>query len=285
MKKELVKIQNHEDKHWVGDGFNVHGIIRPTEDIYALTNPFILMDYASPQNFPKTSAKLGVGAHPHKGFETVTFAIQGEVEHRDSAGGGGVIKEGDVQWMTAGRGIIHDEFHSRDFSSRGGIFEMVQLWVNLPKKDKLTKPKYQNLKNEDFKLIEKDGYKLKLIAGEFESHIGSASTFTDMNIYSIEINELASLNLNFKEKSNTVILVMDGEIEIDNSKISKRHVAMFSKVGEEIEMHASTKSKLLILNAMPIDEPIYAHGPFVMNTKEEIQTAINEFRNGEMGHL
>lgn len=285
MNKKLIKVQSHENKHWVGNGFHVHGIIRPTEDIYPYTNPFILMDYASPKHFPKTQSKLGVGAHPHKGFETVTFALQGEVEHRDSAGGGGVIKEGDVQWMTAGEGIIHDEFHSREFADRGGIFEMIQLWVNLPSKDKLTKPKYQNLKDSDFSIIEKNGYKLKLIAGHFENKEGIASTFSQMNIYQIEMNESSSINLNFKEGTNTIILVMDGAINIEDTNITKRHVALFGKDGSDININANTNSKVLVLNATPIEEPIYTHGPFVMNTKDEIQIAINEFRNGEMGQL
>lgn len=285
MKKKLIKVQNHEEKHWVGNGFHVHGIIRPTEDTYSHTNPFILMDYASPEQFPITKSKLGVGAHPHKGFETVTFALQGEVEHRDSAGGGGVIKEGDVQWMTAGKGILHDEFHSKEFAHKGGIFEMVQLWVNLPKKDKLTNPKYQNLKESDFSIIEKDGYKLKLIAGHFENKEGIASTFSPMNIYQIEMNESSSVDLSFKEGTNTIILVMDGAINIDDTNIKKRHVALFDKDGRDIRINANSNSKILVLNATPIEEPIYTHGPFVMNTKEEIQIAINEFRNGEMGHL
>jgi len=283
--KKIIKILNHESKHWVGDGFHVHGIIRPTPDIYEHTNPFILMDYASPQKFNATPRKLGVGAHPHKGFETVTFAIQGEVEHRDSSGGGGVIKTGGVQWMTAGRGIVHEEFHSRDFAKEGGVFEMVQLWVNLPKKDKLTSPKYQGLNKDKFPVKKLDGSDVKVIAGKFQDLIGAAQTFTQMNIYEIEMDKDKELSFNLDAGTNTAILAIDGEVIIDGKELPMRNIALFSKEGDKIQIQSTKKSRLLLLNAEPIDEPIFAHGPFVMNTREEISQAIEEYNNGDMGHL
>lgn len=283
--KRLERVLNHKDKHWVGDGFHVHGIIRPTPGIYEYTNPFIMMDYASPEEFPKTEAKLGVGVHPHKGFETVTFAIQGEVEHRDSSGGGGVIKAGDVQWMTAGKGVVHEEYHSRDFAKNGGIFEMVQLWVNLPKKDKLTEPKYQDIKNENFQRAKKEGYEVKVIAGEFENMKGIASTFSEINIYEVDVKEESKVEFKLKEDTNTAILIIDGEVTVDDQKVKKQNILLFSQDGEEINLNATGGTRLLVLNGTPIEEPIVAHGPFVMNTKQEIIEAIEEYNSGKMGTL
>lgn len=281
MKKEIIKILNCKEKQWVGNGFHVHPIIRP--NLYDHTNPFILMDYASPKEFPPTKKKLGVGSHPHKGFETVTFALQGEVEHKDSAGGGGVIKPGDVQWMTAGKGIIHNEFHSENFSTQGGTLEMVQLWVNLPSGHKLTSPKYQNLKELDFNTYKEKGINLKVIAGEYKKDIkGLAETFSKMNIYHLKMLKDNSLELDFEEGTNTVILIMSGSIKINQQPINPQSLVLLSKAGQDIKIDSQEDTELLILNAYPINEPIYAHGPFVMNTKEEIITAIQEYNNGEM---
>lgn len=283
--KKLVKILNHENKQWVGDGFHVHPIIRPTPDIYELTNPFILMDYASAEYFTPTADKRGVSVHPHKGFETVTFAIQGEVEHKDSSGGGGIIKAGAVQWMTAGKGIVHEEYHSRDFAKNGGIFEMVQLWVNLPKIHKLTNPRYQGIQKEDFPLVEKNGYTIKVIAGSFKDTIGPAMTFSEINIFESIANKDSQIELDFKEGTNTVILVIDGKVKVEDKEIGKRNIMLFSKQGQNIKLDLSKDSRVLILNALPINEPIYAHGPFVMNTKDEIIEAIEEYNSGKMGTL
>jgi len=275
-----------DQKHWVGDGFNVHGLLRPSEKINRYISPFILMDYASPKEFSKTTQRRGVGEHPHRGFETVTFAYQGEVEHRDSAGGGGVIKPGGVQWMTAGRGIVHDEFHSNQFSKDGGVFEMVQLWVNLPKKDKMTKPKYQAIEDKQVPQVKLgDETQLRIIAGEFAGKQGPASTFTPINIYDITSRNGADISLHFKEGSNTIILIMSGEIELEHKKFKKQNVLIFEQEGEDITFKVSGNFKGLILNGEPIDEPIVAHGPFVMNTQQEIIEAIEDFKNGKMGLL
>ena len=275
-----------DQKHWVGNGFHVYGLLRPTEDLNKYISPFVMLDYASPKEFSKTNERRGVGEHPHRGFETVTFAYQGEVEHRDSSGGGGVIKPGDVQWMTAGRGVVHDEFHSVDFSKEGGIFEMVQLWINLPKKNKMTKPKYQEIKSKDIPRVKLgDETELRVIAGYYQDIRGPSNTFTDINIYDITSKSSKDINLNYKNNTNTVILVMSGELEIEKETFKEKNILIFEKEGETIYFTLSKGFKGLILNSEPIDEPIVAHGPFIMNTKEEIIEAIKDFQNGKMGNL
>ena len=275
-----------DQKHWVGDGFHVYGLLRPTEDLNKYISPFVMMDYASPKEFPKTNERRGVGEHPHRGFETVTFAYQGEVEHRDSSGGGGVIKPGDVQWMTAGRGVVHDEFHSVQFSKEGGVFEMVQLWINLPKKNKMTKPKYQEIKNKDIPRVKLgDKTELRVIAGNYQDIRGPSNTFTDINIYDIKSKNSKDINLNYKNNTNTLILIMSGELKIENKPFKENNILIFERNGEDINFNISKNFKGLILNSEPIDEPIVSHGPFVMNTKQEIIEAIEDFQNGKMGNL
>ena len=275
-----------DQKHWVGDGFHVYGLLRPTEDLNKYISPFVMMDYASPKEFPKTNERRGVGEHPHRGFETVTFAYQGEVEHRDSSGGGGVIKPGDVQWMTAGRGVVHDEFHSVQFSKEGGVFEMVQLWINLPKKNKMTKPKYQEIKNKDIPRVKLgDKTELRVIAGNYQDIRGPSNTFTDINIYDITSKNSKDINLNYKNNTNTLILIMSGELKIENKPFKENNILISERNGEDINFNLSKNFKGLILNSEPIDEPIVSHGPFVMNTKQEIIEAIEDFQNGKMGNL
>ena len=275
-----------DQKHWVGDGFHVYGLLRPTEDLNKYISPFVMMDYASPKEFPKTNERRGVGEHPHRGFETVTFAYQGEVEHRDSSGGGGVIKPGDVQWMTAGRGVVHDEFHSVQFSKEGGVFEMVQLWINLPKKNKMTKPKYQEIKNKDIPRVKLgDKTELRVIAGNYQDIRGPSNTFTDINIYDITSKNSKDINLNYKNNTNTLILIMSGELKIENKPFKENNILIFERNGEDINFNISKNFKGLILNSEPIDEPIVSHGPFVMNTKQEIIEAIADYQNGKMGNL
>jgi redox-sensitive bicupin YhaK (pirin superfamily) len=275
-----------DKKNWVGNGFHVHGLLRPTEELNKFISPFVMLDYASPKEFSNTSERRGVGEHPHRGIETVTFAYQGEVEHRDSSGGGGIIKSGDVQWMTAGRGIVHDEFHSVEFSKKGGVFEMVQLWINLPKKNKMTKPKYQEIRNEDIPIISLgSGTELRVIAGNFEGNKGPSSTFTKINLYDILSKVSKNISIKFSNGTNTVILIMRGELEIENKTFKDKNVLIFEREGDEINFKVSEDFKGLILNGEPIEEPIIAHGPFVMNTKEEIYQAFSDFQNGKMGSL
>ena len=287
--KELKKIKftyTASQKHWVGDGFHVYGLLRPLEEMNKFISPFVMLDYASPKEFSTTNQRRGVGEHPHRGMETVTFAYQGEVEHRDSSGGGGVIKPGDIQWMTAGKGVVHDEFHSVAFSKKGGIFEMVQLWINLPKKNKMAEPKYQEIKNKNIPTIALgSGTKLRVIAGDFNGNKGPSTTFTTINLYDIISKVNNNISINFKNDTNTVILIMEGELKIENKIFKDKSILIFEREGTEINFKVSEKFKGLILNGEPIDEPIVSHGPFVMNTKEEIDEAFSDYQNGKMGSL
>ena len=289
MMRELKKIKytyTANQKHWVGDGFHVYGLLRPSEELNKFISPFIMLDYASPKEFSITDQRRGVGEHPHRGIETVTFAYQGEVEHRDSSGGGGVIKPGDVQWMTAGKGIVHDEFHSEEFSKKGGIFEMVQLWINLPKKHKMTNPKYQEISSEVIPtVLLGDKIKLRVVAGNFQETKGFSSTFTKVNLYDIISNENKSISLKFENGTNTIILILSGELKIQNKNFKDKDILIFERDGTQIDLKISDNFKGLILNGEPINEPIVAHGPFVMNTKEEIYQAFSDYQNGKMGSL
>lgn len=287
MKNKKVKFAyTVENRHWVGDGFYVHGLLRPSKELQSHISPFILIDYVSPMKFPKTERPKGVGEHPHRGFETVTFAYQGEVEHRDSAGGGGVIKPGDVQWMTAGSGLVHDEFHSTEFSKTGGIFEMVQLWVNLPEQDKMTSPKYQGIKSESIPITKiNNDATLRVVAGEYQDAKGPAFTFTPINIFDIKSDTSQSIDISLAKGTNTILLILDGEVEIDKVNHSTKSVLIFEQDGEQLSFKTSQNFKGLLLNGEPINEPMVAHGPFVMNTKEEINQAIIDFQNGKMGTI
>ena len=287
--KEYKKIKytyTADQKHWVGDGFHVYGLLRPSDELNQFISPFVMLDYASPKEFSITDQRRGVGEHPHRGIETVTFAYQGEVEHRDSSGGGGIIKPGDVQWMTAGKGIVHDEFHSEDFSKKGGMFEMVQLWINLPKKHKMTEPKYQEIDRKSIPTISLgDKIKLRVIAGSFEETKGPSSTYTKVNLYDITSKGNKKISLNFEDGTNTVILVMSGELKVENKYFKNKDILIFERQGTQLDLKVSDNFKGLILNGEPINEPIVAHGPFVMNTKEEIYQAFSDFQNGKMGRL
>ena len=287
--KEYKKIKytyTADQKHWVGDGFHVYGLLRPSDELNQFISPFVMLDYASPKEFSITDQRRGVGEHPHRGIETVTFAYQGEVEHRDSSGGGGIIKPGDVQWMTAGKGIVHDEFHSEDFSKKGGVFEMVQLWINLPRKHKMTDPKYQEIRSEVIPtILLGDKIKLRVIAGNFEETKGASSTYTKLNLYDIISKENKSISLNLENDTNTVILIMSGELKVENNNFKDKDILIFERKGSKIDLQVSDNFKGLILNGEPINEPIVAHGPFVMNTKEEIYQAFSDYQNGKMGRL
>lgn len=216
----------------------------------------------------------------------MTLAYQGEVEHRDSSGGGGKIKAGDVQWMTAGKGIVHEEFHSQDFAKSGGTFEMIQLWVNLPKKDKLTKPKYQSIEGQMIPQVDVGRQsKLRVIAGEFLGHKGPASTFTPIEMYDLDSEKADDFTVHLKEHHNTIILVMRGKLELEGETYSERDILIFDRAGTDIDLSVSDQFKGVILSGEPIDEPMVAHGPFVMNTEEEIITAIKDYQAGRMGNL
>ena len=284
--KKIKITYTADQKHWVGDGFHVYGLLRPSEELNKFITPFVMLDYASPKEFFPTNQRRGVGEHPHRGIETVTFAYQGEVEHRDSSGGGGIIKPGDVQWMTAGKGVVHDEFHSKDFSNNGGVFEMVQLWINLPKKFKMTNPKYQEISSRDIPTISLGNKtKLRVIAGKFDGTKGPSSTFTAVNLYDIISQESKKISLKFNNDTNTIILIMRGQLEIENKFFKNEDILIFEREGRTIDFKISHNFKGLILNGEPINERIVASGPFVMNTKEEIYQAFSDYQNGKMGSL
>ena len=285
--KKIIKIVLPREKHWVGDGFYVSSIFSMHSEENKHISPFLLLDHAAPTYFPPTDKKLGVGEHPHRGFETVTMAIKGEVEHRDSSGGGGKISTGGVQWMTAGSGVVHDEFHSRDFAEKGGEFEMVQLWVNLPAKNKMTKPRYQSLDKKDFPIVRlQDGTtKVKIIAGNFGGSSSPTETFTKINIYEVEGHQNSEVKLNFDDGTNTLILQLAGRSFIGDQHLDKGFLGIFSRRGVSINLKTTEDSKLLILNGEPIEEPLEAYGPFVMNTREELKVAFRDFQEGKMGSL
>ena len=285
--KKIIKIVLPREKHWVGDGFYVSSIFSMHSEDNKHITPFLLLDHAAPKYFPPTVKKLGVGEHPHRGFETVTMAIKGEVEHRDSSGGGGKICTGGVQWMTAGSGVVHDEFHSRDFAEKGGEFEMVQLWVNLPAKHKMTKPRYQSLDKKDFPIVrlENGTTKVKIIAGNFGGSSSPTETFTKINIYEVEGHQNSEVKLNFDDGTNTLILQLVGSSIIGDQHLDKGYLGIFSRSGVSINLKTTEDSKILILNGEPIEEPLEAYGPFVMNTTEELKVAFRDFQEGKMGSL
>ncbi len=285
--KQLLKVIAPKEKHWVGDGFYVSSIFSMHSEDYKNISPFLLLDHASPKYFPPTEQKLGIGEHPHRGFETVTFAIRGEVEHRDSGGGGGTITTGGIQWMTAGSGVIHDEFHSTKFSKEGGEFEMIQLWVNLPSDFKMTSPRYQSFDEADFPIIYQDNDKLKIkvIAGSFESIVSLVKTFTLINIYEVNSSGNSKLEIPFSEGSNTLFFQLSGKSWIGNQQIQRGNLGIFNRTGSSIQLKMEEDSKVLILNGEPIDEPIVAYGPFVMNSQKEVMEAFRDFQEGKMGNL
>jgi len=283
MSKKVLIVLKEENRHWVGDGFYVHGLLRPNDELHAIISPFILLDYASPMKFKPSNIPKGVGKHPHRGFETVTFAYQGALEHKDSSGAIGTIKTGDIQWMTAGRGVVHEEFHSRNFSKTGGVFEMVQLWVNLPKKYKMVKPSYQAIVKKDIpKVLIQNNATLRVVAGKYNNIKGPASTYTEINIYDISSKDKENINLNFNRETNTIVLIMRGNLRIDNKSYEEKNIIILEREEKTLSFQTSKNFKALILNGKPIDEPIVAHGPFVMNSKQEILTAIDDYQNGLM---
>lgn len=285
--KKVLMIQSNNSSHWVGDGFPVRSIFS-YEKLGKELSPFLLMDYAGPTIFPPTDKKKGVGEHPHRGFETVTIVYAGEVEHKDSSGGGGKISTGDVQWMTAASGIVHEEFHSKEFSKTGGPFEIIQLWVNLPKKYKMQKPRYQGIKSKTIPVIDLPDASgtLRIIAGEYNQIKGPALTFTPINLWDIKLNENKKITLIVPEGQTCSIFVMSGIIETSDLKILKEaEIAIFETTGNSLTIKAEKDTKILFLGGETINESIVGYGPFVMNTRNEIQEAILDYQMGKMGNL
>ncbi len=283
--KVLEKIKC-ENRHWVGNGFFVYGLLRPNNKLIKLTSPFLLVDYASPMIFPKSNKiERGVGEHPHQGFETVTLAYQGEIQHRDSSGGGGIIKSGDVQWMTAGKGIIHEEFHSKNFLKKGGFFEMVQIWINLPKSLKMVMPKYQAISKSKIPSISSEYLTTRVISGEFNNIKGPAETYTEINIFDFNAKGKGELVIKSKINNNSILLIMRGKVRINNKDYDKNTLLLFENKGCNIYLHHDENFKGLFLNGYPIKEQIYSYGPFVMNNKKEIEKSISDFKSGKMGRI
>jgi quercetin 2,3-dioxygenase len=277
------------EPHFVGDGFRVHNFIPSGYRLdMKRMDPFIMMDYNSKFYFPPTDTPRGVSVHPHRGFETVTIAYKGKVAHHDSSGGGGVIGEGDVQWMTAASGVLHKEYHEENFSKEGGDFQMVQLWVNLPAKDKMSKPKYQGITNNQIAKVAlpDNGGLVEIIAGEYEGQKGSASTFSPVNLLNAKLNAGGKASFDFPNHFNTGLLVIEGEVTVNGSeKVPTNHFVLFENETGEFHVTANEDALVLVLSGEPLNEPIAAHGPFVMNTHQEIIQAIDDYNMGKFGYL
>ena len=284
--KKLAFIKRNSGSHWVGDGFPVRGIFS-YNDIAEEMSPFLLMDYAGPADFPPATRKLGVGQHPHRGFETVTIVYAGGVSHRDSSGGGGTIGPGDVQWMTAASGVIHEEYHSPEFARKGGAFEMIQLWVNLPAKDKMSAPAYQGItagQIPEVALPDQAGT-VRIIAGKYGDASGPAHTFTPMNVWDIRLKAGHRVALDLPAGYTTALFVLHGAIRIDGQTARAAELAVMERAGSRLEFDVAEDTTLLLLNGEPLNEPIAGHGPFVMNTREEIAQAINDYNSGHFGQI
>jgi redox-sensitive bicupin YhaK (pirin superfamily) len=285
--KKLIQKQTNAEAHWVGDGFPVRTIFH-YNNLAKILSPFLLMDYAGPAEFPPTDKKLGVGEHPHRGFETVTVVYSGQVEHRDSAGGGGIIGAGDVQWMTAASGLVHEEFHGRDFARSGGLFEMVQLWVNLPRKDKMTKPRYQSIRSETIPTVAltQGAGVIRVIAGEYQNKIGPAKTFSPINLWDIKLKAGGNVTLDLPPNQTTSVFVLSGKIfTAESEMIGPAELGLFETEGNLLPLRAEEDSVLLFLGGEPLNEPIVGYGPFVMNSPAEIKQAFTDYQLGKMGSL
>ena len=288
-KKNVEFVMAPVAPHFVGDGFRVHHFIPGNFRLdMERMNPFIMLDYNSKFYFPPADKPRGVGVHPHKGFETVTIAYKGRVAHKDSSGGGGVIGEGDVQWMTAASGVLHKEFHEEEWSRKGGDFQMVQLWVNLPAKDKLSKPKYQAISQQKINRyeLENDGGEIEVIAGQYKNVKGPASTFTPVHLMNAKLKSGTKVDFHFPTDYNTGMVVIEGSVLINGTEDAPTdHFVLFQNDGESFTVEANEDAVVLILSGAPIKEPIAAHGPFVMNTQAELVEAFNEFNRGKFGQL
>ncbi|MEZ1318079.1 pirin family protein [Pseudomonas fluorescens] len=285
--KNLIGVYTSPQSHWVGDGFPVRTLFS-YDNLAEHISPFLLLDHAGPAQFSPTTERRGVGQHPHRGFETVTIVYDGEVEHRDSTGSGGKIGPGDVQWMTAASGILHEEFHSADFARSGGALEMVQLWVNLPAKDKMAEPGYQTILDSDIANIplKDQAGSLRLIAGEFEGRTGPARTFTPIDVWDLRLNGGKLLSLDLHEGRNTALVVLRGTVQVNGQELVRQgQLALFERAGQQISLEANNDAVVLLLSGEPIDEPIVGHGPFVMNSEKEIHQAFADFHSGRFGQM
>ncbi|MHC8319545.1 pirin family protein [Pseudomonas sp. GB2N2] len=285
--KNIIGIYTSPRTHWVGDGFPVRTLFS-YDNLGKHISPFLLLDHAGPAEFTPTTERRGVGQHPHRGFETVTIVYKGELEHRDSTGSGGKIGPGDVQWMTAASGIIHEEFHSEGFAKTGGTLEMVQLWVNLPAKDKMADAGYQTILAGDIPSIplkDKAG-SLRLIAGEFDGRTGPAHTFSPVDVWDLRLNGGKLLTLDLHDGRNTALVVLRGAVQVNGQELVREgQLALFERNGHQLSLQAHNDAVVLLLSGEPIDEPIVGHGPFVMNSEQEIHQAFADFQSGRFGRM
>jgi hypothetical protein len=284
--RKLNNIQRGGQAHWVGDGFPVRTIFSH-QSHGAQISPFLLFDYAGPAEFPPSDRPRGVEQHPHRGFETVTIVYSGEVEHRDSAGGGGLIGPGDVQWMTAAAGLVHEEMHGREFTRRGGILEMVQLWVNLPAKDKMSPPRYQEILNRQIPVAHlMEGGTARVIAGEFRGVVGPAKTFTPVTVADLRLNAGERSEIDLPDGFTALVVVLKGSAVInDTEPAGPADLAILDRSGDRFVVEAEGNATLLLLAGAPIHEPVASYGPFVMNTDDEIRQAVRDYQSGRMGQL
>jgi quercetin 2,3-dioxygenase len=271
--------------HWVGDGFHVTQVFPGAHDLGHRISPFLLMDYHAPYEYGPTDTPRGVGVHPHRGFETVTLAFEGAVAHHDSTGAGGVIRAGDVQWMTAAKGILHKEYHEAEWAKTGGRFHMMQLWVNLPAAHKMDDPGYQPLAAVDMGRVQLDDGVVTVIAGEYRGVKGPARTTTPINLWRVDLGEGASMDMSFPAAHNAAVFVMEGSVNANGTEAGEHRLVLFENEGSDIHLVAPQGAQLLVLEGEPIDEPVVAYGPFVMNTREEIAQAYADLRDGRFGHL
>jgi quercetin 2,3-dioxygenase len=285
--RKIAGIYQGAPIHWVGDGFRVSNYFPSGNDFGSRVSPFILMDYAPPHRFGPTESQRGVGPHPHRGFETVTLAFEGSVAHHDSAGNAGVIGPGDVQWMTAASGVLHKEYHEREFARAGGPMRMMQLWVNLPKAHKMDQPRYQALTAQQMGQVDlpDEGGHVRVIAGEYQGVKGPAKTFTPVSMFDVLLNPAGQATFSFPASENALLLVMQGEIEVNGQTATALDLVLFENEGEEITVRARQEARLLLLNGETIDEPVAQYGPFVMNTEQEIRQAMYDFNSGKFGTL
>jgi len=285
--KKVLGVHTAPRPHWVGDGFPARSLFSYVSHGRQLS-PFLLLDYAGPHRFEPTTNRRGVGSHPHRGFETVTLVYEGELEHRDSSGGGGRIGPGDVQWMTAGAGIVHEEFHAPEFAGRGGTLEMVQLWVNLPAADKMAAPAYQTLLAADIPTVELDGGagRVRVVAGEFAGRRGPARTFTPMDVWDLRLNQGGALRLDVAAGRSLALVVLKGAVRV-NGEVAAREGQMVAldRDGAGAQLDADSDAMVLLLSGEPIDEPIVGYGPFVMNTQAQIEQAFDDYNRGRFGGI
>lgn len=282
--KKVVSIHRGPPAHWVGDGFHVRSLFSYDGQARSVS-PFLLLDYGAPEKFAPSEQRRGVGEHPHRGFETVTIAYQGGVEHRDSAGNHGTIGPGDVQWMTAASGIVHEEWHEREFTRRGGTMEMAQLWVNLPAKHKMAAPAYQDIRSAQIPVVDVGtGSSVRVIAGEFRGAEGPARTFTPINVWDARLKVGGRVELDLPDGHTTLLAVLRGKVSINGDESAgPAELAILERAGTRVVLEAGEDATVLVLNGEPIDEPVVGYGPFVMNTPDEIRQAFSDFHSGRLG--